>query len=584
MKRLVSALAVVVLLLGLAPMAMAAGPTRHYDRVQIDKIDPSFRPMLADAKRKVTVVLELAASPAAARGLSATQQRQRAQALRSAQGKLDPRIKALGGKVLHRYQFAYNGIKVRATGAQLAKLAAMPGRGRRAAPRHLQADQRQRGPVRRRPDARGRRAARPAPARRSPSIDTGIDYTHANFGGPGTVAAYDANNPTIIEPGTFPTAKVIGGYDFAGNGYDADGEAGSTTPTPDPDPLDCGDHGTHVSGTAAGQGVLANHSTYNGPYDPSIYNDPNKFVVGPGVAPKAKLDRAQGLRLRRLDRPRRRRPRVGRRLQRLARRRHRRRQHVAGRAVRLERRPRRDRHQQPRVDGRRRRRLRGQRGRRAVHHGRAGGRDQGDQRRRARRVPGDPARDRRPAVRARHQRQQPERLPGPARHGHAPRGSQRDRRRQPRLHRRRLRRGQRRQDRRDQARRLRLRRQGGRGRRRPGRSGSSTSTATTPPSGDLPTFIGYNPELFQIPMVGVDKTRAADAARGRGRDDHARRPTAPPPTRPTSRSRTSARPARATATTGSSPTSPPRASTCCRRSTAAAGTGPRSPAPRWPPR
>ncbi len=120
-------------------------------------------------------------------------------------------------------------------------------------------------------------------------IDTGIDYTHANFGGPGTVAAYDANNPTIIEPGSFPTAKVIGGYDFAGNGYDAEGDAGSTTPTPDPDPLDCVDHGTHVSGTAAGQGVLANHSTYNGPYDPSIYNDPNKFVVGPGVAPKAKL-------------------------------------------------------------------------------------------------------------------------------------------------------------------------------------------------------------------------------------------------------------------------------------------------------
>jgi subtilisin family serine protease len=31
-------------------------------------------------------------------------------------------------------------------------------------------------------------------------IDTGIDYTHANFGGPGTVIAYTSNNPDIVEP------------------------------------------------------------------------------------------------------------------------------------------------------------------------------------------------------------------------------------------------------------------------------------------------------------------------------------------------------------------------------------------------
>jgi subtilisin family serine protease len=286
MKRLVSALAVVVLLLGLAPMAMAAGPTRHYDRVQIDKIDPSFRPMLADAKRKITVVLELAASPAAARGLSATQQRQRAQALRSAQGKLDPRIKALGGRSCTATSSPTTASRCAPPAPSWPSSRRCPG-GRRAAPRHLQADQRQRGPVRRRPDGvaderRDRRGQTIA------VIDTGIDYTHANFGGPGTVAAYDANNPTIIEPGTFPTAKVIADYDFAATATtrrrrrldDADAR---------PDPLDCFDHGTHVSGTAAGQGVLANHSTYNGPYDPSIYNDPNKFVVGPGVAPRAKL-------------------------------------------------------------------------------------------------------------------------------------------------------------------------------------------------------------------------------------------------------------------------------------------------------
>ena len=47
-------------------------------------------------------------------------------------------------------------------------------------------------------------------------VDTGIDYTHASFGGEGTVAAYEANDPTFIEPGSFPTDKVIGGFDFVG--------------------------------------------------------------------------------------------------------------------------------------------------------------------------------------------------------------------------------------------------------------------------------------------------------------------------------------------------------------------------------
>ena len=31
-------------------------------------------------------------------------------------------------------------------------------------------------------------------------IDTGIDYTHANFGGPGTAAAYDGVDPTGVDP------------------------------------------------------------------------------------------------------------------------------------------------------------------------------------------------------------------------------------------------------------------------------------------------------------------------------------------------------------------------------------------------
>ncbi|MDQ7029608.1 MAG: S8 family serine peptidase [Ardenticatenia bacterium] len=123
-------------------------------------------------------------------------------------------------------------------------------------------------------------------------IDTGIDYTHAMFGGSGVITDYQDNIPDIITstPGlseTFPTAKVVGGYDFAGDNYDAGGRSGSVTPNPDPDPLDCNGHGTHVAGTAAGFGVLNNGATYTGPYTASL--DMSQFLIGPGVAPEADL-------------------------------------------------------------------------------------------------------------------------------------------------------------------------------------------------------------------------------------------------------------------------------------------------------
>jgi minor extracellular serine protease Vpr len=113
-------------------------------------------------------------------------------------------------------------------------------------------------------------------------IDSGIDYTHANLGGPGTQAAYEAawaplpaaapfipvvpagtgylvaDDPgTTADDGLFPSAKVVGGYDFVGESWP------NTPLLPDPDPIGApdattfGGHGTHVADIIGGVGGVA---------------------------------------------------------------------------------------------------------------------------------------------------------------------------------------------------------------------------------------------------------------------------------------------------------------------------------------
>ena len=74
-------------------------------------------------------------------------------------------------------------------------------------------------------------------------IDTGIDIDNTVFGGTG-----------VSDTTSFPNAKVIAGYDFVGDDFNADSSMPSYNPVPTPDenPDDCGGHGSHVAGTAAG--------------------------------------------------------------------------------------------------------------------------------------------------------------------------------------------------------------------------------------------------------------------------------------------------------------------------------------------
>ncbi len=114
-------------------------------------------------------------------------------------------------------------------------------------------------------------------------IDTGIDYQHPAFGGTGVLADYQANDRTVItDGGFFPSAKVVGGTDFAGDLY-----TGGNAPAPDPDPMDCFGHGSHVAGTAAAFGVNADGSTFTGPFNAAT--NYSTLRIGPGVAPQALL-------------------------------------------------------------------------------------------------------------------------------------------------------------------------------------------------------------------------------------------------------------------------------------------------------
>ncbi|GAA5143595.1 S8 family serine peptidase [Nocardioides marinquilinus] len=120
-------------------------------------------------------------------------------------------------------------------------------------------------------------------------IDTGVDYTHADFGGSGIGRDwYVAGRNLEMVEGTYDPDVVLPGYDFAGLEYNG---ASVAVPTPDANPIDGpgGGHGTHVAGTAAGRGVTADGATFTGDYATLTAGQAREMNVAPGSAPGAKI-------------------------------------------------------------------------------------------------------------------------------------------------------------------------------------------------------------------------------------------------------------------------------------------------------
>ncbi|MCB1624223.1 MAG: S8 family serine peptidase, partial [Pseudomonadales bacterium] len=234
----------------------------------------TLHPSLRNAVGRQTVLVRLTTAPVAVGGGSRSQiEAEQAAFINRAMG-LAP-----SASVLASVQLALNAVVLEVDGADLEALANDAMVTRVVAVGDYRLDLSETVPY------IGAAAAQAAGARgdgvRVAVIDSGIDYTHRDLGGPGTQAAYEAawapipTDPSadpiptvapgtgylvIDDPGTtaddglFPSAKVVGGYDFVG-------ETWPNTPAlaPDPDPIASpdattfGGHGTHVADIIGGR-------------------------------------------------------------------------------------------------------------------------------------------------------------------------------------------------------------------------------------------------------------------------------------------------------------------------------------------
>ena len=288
--------ALIAAVTAIPPAAAALNPSRF----QLDPNSPEFAPVgtVGMFNSRVQVMVKMSAEPVAVlrarapgKVLADAEVSKIVAGVHAQHAAIDPALRQAGAEVIGHMHHAYNGVQIYVDRSQLTKIAALPGvvavlpvrlyKPGNATTVPFLGTPRSWSGVAGVPGVRGENI-------KIGIIDTGIDYTHADFGGSGRVADYQAALATDTAPADprwfGPTApKVKGGTDLVGDAY-----TGFNAPVPDPNPLDCAGHGTHTAGTAAGFGVNADGTTYTGHYNTATYA-PGKFMVGPGVAPRADI-------------------------------------------------------------------------------------------------------------------------------------------------------------------------------------------------------------------------------------------------------------------------------------------------------
>ena len=273
MRRITSVVMGAALVLPFSASDAATGPA---DVSRLAIAGPSLTrrldPELLKTRGNVDLVVQLTGVPLAlANGENArragglmnrAQQMAHSQSLRQSQDEVVAQVVALGGREIARVRIAYNAVVVRVDAGKIADIATIPGvytvkrvndyriNLGETVPYVGAASAKQNGL-----DGNGVKVA---------VLDSGIDYTHRNLDGAGTIAAYQAvygDGPTDTRNTTlddlFPTAKVVGGYDFVGESWN--GTPTSPPLAPDPDPIDFGGHGTHVADVIAGRSRDGRH-------------------------------------------------------------------------------------------------------------------------------------------------------------------------------------------------------------------------------------------------------------------------------------------------------------------------------------
>jgi minor extracellular serine protease Vpr len=292
-----AALSVAALVMSSTAIAVESAPARFKPLDHTRPLKLKQMPLATRSKEKVQIVVTMSVQSVAevragvADHRTSTEQNAAIHTqVMQQHATIESSINARGGRILAHYMNALNGMKVEIARGEIAGLESLPG-----VVQVVPVVKHTRDNVVSVPFIGAPLVWQGIPGFKGEHIkvgiiDTGIDYTHANFGGPGTLAAWakaQANDTLPADPTMFgPKApKVKGGTDLAGDAYDADDP--TSVPVPDPNPLDCAAHGSHVAGTVAGFGVTNAGATYAGPYDVAAYGA--GFQIGPGVAPLADI-------------------------------------------------------------------------------------------------------------------------------------------------------------------------------------------------------------------------------------------------------------------------------------------------------